>query len=447
MNARLPKRLIRRSRHVWGSRRLWQQRLVFWTGGLLVGVAAVGFAFLADAAQQMFRWLIDQSPYLALLITPAGLAGAVYLSRQYFPGSGGSGIPQVIAARQLTDQHARETLLSLRLAAGKVVLTVCALAIGASAGREGPTVQVGASILHRLAAASGGRYRGVILAGAAAGVAAAFNTPLAGIVFAIEEMSRAFEQRTSGLVLTAVIVAGLASLGLVGDYTYFGHSAAQLTRAGWLLVPVCALVGGLLGALFSGVVVAAARGFRGRRGEWIAGSPVRFAAACGLGLALLGLVSGGTTYGTGYDEARSLVEGGWLGAGYGPFKLAATLLTSVSGVPGGIFAPSLAVGAGIGADIARILPLAPAGAIVLLGMVSYFSGVVQAPITAFVIVLEMTDDHALAIPLMTASLMAYGISRFTGTQPIYHALAHRFLAAAHAAERPSAEAVRRPEAP
>ena len=143
----------------------------------------------------------------------------------------------------------RSRLLSLRLTVGKILLTLLGLACGASIGREGPTVQVGASIMLGAAKLGGmGRERGLILAGSAAGVAAAFNTPLAGIVFAIEEMSRAFESRTSGLVLIAVILAGLASLGLVGNYSYFGHSTSMLkVTIDWIAVLVCGVLGGIAG--------------------------------------------------------------------------------------------------------------------------------------------------------------------------------------------------------
>src|SRR4029077_17474233 len=138
--------------------------------------------------------------------------------------SQGSGIPQAIAARQLTDHAARGRLVSIRIAIGKVLLTLLGLLCGASAGREGPPGQGGASIMFALGRMSPRRQPGLILAGAAAGVAAAFNTPLARIVFGIEEMSRAFETRTSSLIVGAVIAAGLTSLALMGNYTYFGTS-------------------------------------------------------------------------------------------------------------------------------------------------------------------------------------------------------------------------------
>ena len=135
-------------------------------------------------------------------------------------------------------------------------------------GREGPTVQIGASIMLAIGRFSPRRQPGLILAGAAAGVAAAFNTPLAGIVFGIEEMSRAFETRTSSLIIAAVIGAGLTSLALMGNYTYFGTSPMGLRNGiDWFAIPLCGAVGGLAGGLFSRVVVAMARGFSNPMGR------------------------------------------------------------------------------------------------------------------------------------------------------------------------------------
>jgi H+/Cl- antiporter ClcA len=271
--------------------------------------------------------------------------------------------------------------------------------------------------------------RGLILAGGAAGVAAAFNTPLAGVVFAIEEMSRSFESRTSGTVMTAVIVAGIVSLWWLGDYTYFGSTSAVLegSRA-WVPVVLCGVVGGFAGGAFSQLLIIFSRGIPGRIGKYATANPIRFAAYCGFALALIGAISGGTTYGTGYHEARSIMEGsGDVPSTFGILKLLATLISYVSGIPGGVFAPSLAIGAGIGNNLSTLLPYAPAGAVIVLGMVAYFAGVVQAPVTAFVIVIEMTDNHDMIVPLMAASLLAAGCSRIVCRRPLYKALADQFL--------------------
>jgi H+/Cl- antiporter ClcA len=407
----------------------WRRHAIFLLGGIAVGAAAVALALLADQAQRAFALLLTWRREAAFVVTPVGFMLSVFLTNRYFPNSQGSGIPQAIAARQLTDQAARGRLVSLRIAAGKILLTLLGLLCGASAGREGPTVQVGASIMFAIGRLSPRRQAGLILVGASAGVSAAFNTPLAGIVFGIEEMSRAFESRTSGLIIGGVIAAGLTSLALVGNYTYFGVSSTML-RDGvdWLAIPLCGVVGGLAGGLFGRIVIAVAQLARsGRRGA-IKRHPIFFAMLCGIGVALGGFASGDMVYGTGYAQVKAALESGVpLPWSFGLLKFVATTFSTISGIPGGIFSPSLAVGAGLGADVARMFPGVPLGPIMLLGMVSYFAGVVQAPITAFVIVIEMTDNHAMVIPLMTAALIAYATSRLICREGIYHALSKSFL--------------------
>jgi H+/Cl- antiporter ClcA len=421
----------RRLRSIKVTSERWQRRAIFVLGGIAVGAVAVALAMLADWAQLAFAALVAKSRYASLFVTPLGFALAVFLTNRFFPNSQGSGIPQAIAARQLADQAARGRLVSMRTAIGKVLLTLLGLFCGASAGREGPTVQVGASIMFALGRMSPRRQPGLILAGAAAGVSAAFNTPLAGIVFGIEEMSREFEVRTSGLIIGAVIAAGLTSLALVGNYDYFGSSATMLRHGSdWLAVPLCGVVGGLAGGVFSRVVIATARGLPTAPGRAIKRHPIPAALACGLGVALCGLASDGMIYGTGYAQVKAALDSGTLLPwSFSLLKFVATAFSAVSGIPGGIFSPSLAIGAGLGSNVAHLLPNAPLGAIMLLGMVSYFAGVVQAPITAFVIVTEMSDNHAMVVPLMAAALVAYGTSRLVCHEGIYHALAKGFLRA------------------
>lgn len=422
---------VRQARRFRVHTRRWQRRLLFIAGGLAVGGIAAGLALLSDEAQVLFHRFLAFSPWSVLVLTPLGFALVVFLTNRFFPNSGGSGIPQAIAARTLSDPVERGRLVSLRIAGGKILLTLMGLLVGASTGREGPTVQVGASVMFALGRFSRRHQPGLILAGAAAGVAAAFNTPLAGIVFAIEEMSRAFEMKTSGLVIGTIVAAGLTSMAVLGNYTYFGAtSAGFLHWQDWLAVPVCGVVGGLAGGLFSRFLIFFGGEVPGRTGRWIKEHRVLFAAGCGLAVATCGLLSGGTVYGTGYEQARAALHAEEvLPLSYAPLKFAATAFSSISGIPGGIFSPSLSVGAGLGADIARFFPAAPVGILVLLGMVGYFTGVVQAPITAFVIVAEMTDNHDLLVPLMLTALIAQGASRLVCKEGVYHALARNFIPA------------------
>lgn len=411
----------------------WLLRLVFWGGALAVGVTAVLFALGAQLGNQCFHWIVSISPWLPFVVMPAGLASSAWLSRRFFEGAQGSGIPQTIAALQIENQEQLGGLLSLRIAIGKIALTILALCCGASIGREGPTVQIGASIMYSLRRFSHFRYRdqigGLIVAGGAAGVAAAFNTPLAGIVFAIEELSRSFEHRTNGLILTAVIFAGLAAHAILGNYTYFGTTSTSLgSNVGWLAVIVCGVTGGLSGGLFSRFLIGASDGWGGRIGHWVRSHPVAFAAVCGIVLACLGALSGHRTYGTGYDEVRDILAHGDNDyQGYGLFKFLATLVSYLSGIPGGIFAPSLAIGAGLGASLSHVISFVPAGTVIVLGMVAHFSGVTQAPLTTFIIVMEMTDNHNIVLPLMATALIANGISRIVCREPLYKALAERFV--------------------
>jgi len=408
----------------------WKIRLVFWSGAVLVGLAAALFALASNEANHMFNRVLAHSPYIPFILSPLGLVLVAWLTRRYVPGAQGSGIPQSIAALELKKHSARKALLSLRIAFGKIVLTLLGLLSGASIGREGPTVHVGAAIMFSLGAfvrfPSHYLDKGLILAGGAAGIAAAFNTPLAGIVFAIEEMSRSFEQRTSGTLLTAVIFSGVTAIAVLGNYTYFGSTTAEMPLdLAWLAVIVCGVVGGVLGGLFSHSLIWAMRRVAPVRQR----APLLLAAACGLGIAVIGLASGNLTYGTGYDEARQLVTGtGTLGNAYPYLKMLATAVSYISGIPGGIFAPSLATGAGLGAHVAEFFPGTPVAAIVILGMVGYFAGVVQTPITAFVIVMEMTNNQALVLPLMATAFIGYGISRIICPTSIYQELAMDFLA-------------------
>ena len=414
-------------RHIWYP--LWRRRTLFLAGGLAVGAAAVALALLADRAQLLFQSVQSRWPLAPFILAPLGFGLSAWLTQRVFPGAQGSGIPQVIAARQLASTAAREKLVSVRIAIGKVLLLLLGLTCGASAGREGPTVQVGAAIMFALGRLSPQRQPGLLLAGSAAGIAAAFNAPLAGIIFGIEEMSRSFETRASGLILGTVIAAGLTSLATLGDYTYFGTTPATLPIGPqWIAVLAAGIIGGFAGGAFSRILIAFGEGLRGVAGSWIKSHQVPFAMLCGLALALCGLATSGHIFGTGYTQAQMILhaEPG-LSPWFGPVKFIATALSSISGIPGGIFSPSLAVGAGIGQDLSLVLHAVPVGVLAILCMAAYLSGVVQAPITSFVIVSEMTENHALIIPIMLASLIANACAKLICEEGVYQALSLRFL--------------------
>lgn len=406
----------------------WQRRIFFVAGGLAVGGIAVAIAYLADLAQALFRTMHAAYWWSPLIVTPLGLGLATWTTRRFAPNAAGSGIPQVIAAHQIDTQSIRQSLVSIPTAIFKIVLLLFGLLCGASAGREGPTIQVGAAAMFALGRLEPHRQPGLLLAGSAAGVAAAFNAPLAGIIFGIEEMSRSFEIRTSGLILGTVIAAGLTSLALVGDYAYFGSTPATLPIGlGWIAVPLAGVVCGLAGGIFSRFVIEVSRGLPGRAGVLIKTYPIPFAVLCGFLIVLCAMAGHVDIYGTGYEQARAILRGDDSPAAFAPLKLIATALSSVSGIPGGLFSPSLSVGAGIGRNLATLLPNVPIAVLGVLCMAAYLTGVVQAPITSFVIVSEMTENHALIIPIMLTVLIANSTSKMVCPESVYHALSKRFL--------------------
>jgi H+/Cl- antiporter ClcA len=410
----------------------WKSRLLLWGAAAAVGVAAVAFAELADVAQTALRRILGVSRWWPWLLAPAGFFAITWVTQRYFRGAEGSGIPQTIFALRPNAGAQGEAVLKPLVVIGRVVLAAVGLLCGGSIGREGPTVHVGAVIVHSVARwMPHGRLeaqrRALVLAGGAAGVAAAFNTPLAGIVFAIEELSRSFEERASGTTLTAVILAGVVAIALVGDYTYFGQPTVPTqVRAITPAIVALAIACGLAGGLFSRLTLESVRRLPGIVGRIRRERPALFAGLCGLGVAAIGAFSGGLTYGTGYTEARSILEShAHLSWSYAPARALATLLSYLSGIPAGLLAPSLSVGAGFGQFIADILGQTSAVPFAILGMCGYLAGVTQAPLTSLVIVMEMTSQHAMVLPLMVTAAVATAISKLI-TPPLYQSLADRY---------------------
>ncbi len=409
---------------------------VSWGGAILVGVVAAVFAITSGKADLFYRSIFAWNPYIPFLLTPAGFVLGVFLTRKYFSGAEGSGIPQVLISLGESGGGLSNRLLSMRMVVGKVVMTVMALAVGGSMGREGPTVHLGAAIMHSL-----GRYthlpasyieRGLILTGGGAGIAAAFNTPVAGIMFAIEELARSYDRRNNGMMMIGIVLAGMAAVVVHYDnYHYYGISPANIDFSWvWLIAIICGVSGGLLGGIFSRILIEGSKKLAPLMPQHWA----KIALVFGLVMAMLGYLSHGLAFGTGYLEAKQIVIctgttrcNADIGMMYPVYKILATIVTYLTTLPGGLFAPSLASGAALGADLAHLFPPELSSIVVVLGMVGYFTGVVQTPITSFVIVMEMTDNQDLVLAMMVTALIAAGISKLISRKPIYEALAENLL--------------------
>ncbi|MDB5954270.1 chloride channel protein [Ramlibacter sp.] len=408
----------------------WLARVVVLAFAALAGASVVAFTALCNLALGGFTGASQRWPWLPFLATPLLCASIVWCTVRFFPGAAGSGIPQVMVALQDgVSPAARRRFVSLRLSLAKIVLTAAGLLGGLAIGREGPSVQVAAGVMMHarrwLPRKAGINPNALLVAGGAAGIAAAFNAPLAGIMFAIEELTRRIETRSSGLVIAAIVLAGVVGISVFGNSAYFGVIRVPALEASFIgPALLVVLASGLLGGFFSRLLYASLAGRADAVSRWRARHPVAFAAACGLGIAVVGAVSGGTTFGSGYASTRSLLEGhADVPFLYVTLRLVATWLALWSGVPGGLFAPSLAIGAGIGADIGLFMGWdARTPALIALGMAGFLAAVTQAPMTAFIIVMEMVDGHAMVLSLMAGSLGASVLARWLA-HPLYGALA------------------------
>jgi H+/Cl- antiporter ClcA len=410
--------------------RIWAARGLVVGLAVLSGLTIVGFTWLAELASARFALLRAQAAWAPLLWTPLCAALVVWCTRRFAPGAAGSGIPQVMATLdRRVGEGERGLFVSLKLSVAKILLTSGGLLGGLSLGREGPSVQIAAGIMLQarrfIPAGAAVGVHGLLVAGGAAGIAAAFNTPLGGVMFAIEELARAPEQRSSGLIIAAIVLAGLVAVSVQGNAAYFG--VIHATSIGFALFwpgLLLSLVAGVAGGVFSRLLIASLSGTgRDRFSRLRARRPVLFAAGCGLGVAIIGMVTAGATFGSGYGTTRAMVEGsGTMPAAYALFKFLATWLTTWSGVPAGIFAPSLAIGAALGNDVALLLYGGQAPALIALGMVGFLAAATQAPLTAFIIVMEMVDGHAMVLSLMACALVSFGVARLI-SPPLYPTLA------------------------
>ena len=338
------------SRQMLFSATAWKQRLVFWAGAILIGMLIVLLIHLSEWSGSISGKIYRHSVWFSFFLAPFGMAFTAWMTYRFFPGSEGSGIPQVKTALEIDEKlEERSLLISIRIAIGKMLLPIIGLLSGASVGLGGPSVQIGASIMTSLGKAV--RFpahyleKGLILAGSAAGFAAMFSAPLTGIVFAIEEMGRALEEQISSLVLTAIIFSGITAYAFSKTYIFFDdRSLVMPWGLSWMAIPLCGIIAGLIGGFFSTIIIEGGKALSETRI-----SIVKIAFFCGVVIAMTAALSGGVTLGTGYQETKEILNDP---TGMNPFypllKMIATIATAFSGIPSGLFVPSLSISAGLG---------------------------------------------------------------------------------------------------
>jgi CIC family chloride channel protein len=395
--------------------------------GALTGLAVVAFIVVTERLG-MRLYPVDSAAWRRVLIPVAGSLAMGFLLYRYFPNARGSGVPQTKAAL-----FARDGFISLRTVLGKFFCTATTLASGIPLGREGPSVQVGAgigSVLGRWLGLRPEKVKALIPVGAAAAIAAAFNTPMAAVLFSLEEVMGDMHAPILGSVVLASATSWAVLRLLLGNNPLF--KVPQYTLVHPLELGIYALLGiagGFLSVAFTRLLLEMRKFFLKLPKSTRWWHPV----VGGVTVGLMGWFVP-QVLGVGYSYVGSALDGTMalkLMLLLVVLKLIGVTVSYASGNAGGIFGPSLFLGAMLGGAIGTVahhlLPgyTATPGAYALVGMGALFAGIIRAPMTSVLMIFEMTRDYAVIVPLMIANLTSFFISSRFQKQPIYDALANQ----------------------
>ena len=413
------------------------QAVPFWIGSIITGIIAVLYAQIFAFGEHTLNKILNWHLWMIFIIAPAGFVLSWWLVKKYAPFAKGSGIPQVMASVELAnpkDNHLIHKLLSFRIIIIKILSSFVLVSSGGAIGREGPTIQIAGSIFRKVYEFLPAWWpkiskKNMILTGAAAGLSAAFNTPLGGIVFAVEELSKTHINYFKTALFTAVIIAGLTAQSFAGSYLYLGYPKTSNVTL-WIMFPII-FTSGICGILSSQLSVAMLKINRLKKKLKTDLSNVVFLVICGFIVATIAYFINRDILGSGKDIIeRVLFTENKTEAWYVPIlRMLGPALAFTSGGAGGIFAPALSTGASIGSVFANVMNLTDneTNVLILAGMVSFLTGITRAPFTSAILVLEMTDRHSLIFHLMLAGMMSSIFSVLVSRHSLYEELKINFL--------------------
>lgn len=393
---------------------------------LLCIVAGIGSALFSIATDKAYLWcmsIFHKLGYLILVSTPLLFMLIAFLFKKYFSYAGGSGLPQGYAL-DVFDEEVLHATYSVRTLIGKVILTFMSILGGASLGREGPTIQICASIFAMFKNISLDRKKLLIRIGSGVGVATAFNAPLGGIFFAIEEYIKHSEHKMNLLLLLGIAIAGYCSVLIGGNYSYMGYvkvSVSSFNYMSMLSALIAGIICGLCGALFTWLMVKVSVDSGSMFSRWRKHHYLLAAGVFGFIIALLGIITSGVSFGNGSFTTKNFINGDlnapWY---YAIVKSAGAIFAVAGGVPGGYFSTALSIGAGITDLIYKILPIIPLDQFYLLGMAAFLAAITTAPITAVAMVISIVDASGhFVLPLIFTSLIGSYIASLFGDS-VYH---------------------------
>ena len=413
------------------------QFLPFLLASVLTGFVAFLYSRLFSLSEHLSFKIFQKNPLFIFGITPLTFLISWWLVKRFAPYSRGSGIPQVMASIELSKpQNYRlvSHFLSLKIIVVKIISSAVKVVGGGILGREGPTIQVAASIFNQVHKWLPKWWqpvsqKNVLIAGAASGLAAAFNTPLGGIIFAIEELSKFHIKYYKSPLFVAVVIAGLTAQTFGGSYLYLGYP--KTVYSGWTVVfglLMVAVVAGYFGSKMCKWLLYFMKFLGSIKVGWKQAGMV---ALCGLFVATFIYFIGTDAMGSGKEiMERTLFEDDKTVAWYLPFVRMNGLIASFGfGGAGGVFAPSLSAGASFGAVVAEALSLTGSNAnlIILVGMTAFLTGVTRAPFTSAIIILEMTDRHSIIFFLLLGAVLANVVASFVSKHSFYDILKENYI--------------------
>jgi H+/Cl- antiporter ClcA len=392
------------------------QAIPFWIASVITGLVAVLYTKLFIAAENVSSYVFNHHAWFLFILSPVCFLLAWWVVERFAPYARGSGIPQVSAAIQIaapTTDRMIDKLLSFRIILIKIISNLFMGIGGAAVGREGPTIQIAASIykiVYQLLPAWWPKIakKNMLVTGAAAGLAAAFNTPLGGIVFAIEELTKTHFSYYKTAIFSSVIIAGLTAQGLLGPYLYLGYPKVDGLSAyifgGVVLV---ALIAGFCGSGLARLIIFVFSLKARFKFKW---QHAVYVVMCALIMAFLAFFVDKDVLGSGKElMVRTLFTHDKFVYWYTPLlKMGGSLICFTTGGSGGVFAPALAAGASIGSLVASWFKPGDANVniLILAGMVGFLTGVTRSPFTSVILVLEMTDRHNVIFHLILAGMVA-----------------------------------------
>ncbi|MBS1563119.1 MAG: chloride channel protein [Bacteroidetes bacterium] len=413
------------------------QALPFWVASLITGLVAVVYARLFAFVEKGTGWIIHTHAWWLFIITPLCFVVAWWLVRRFAPYSRGSGIPQVMAAIELATPKYNERvnkLLSLRIILVKVLSSLIMVLGGGVVGREGPTIQIAGSIFRKVNEWLPAWWpkiskRNMIMTGAAAGLAAAFNTPLGGIVFAVEELTKTHISYFKTALFTAVIIAGLTAQALLGPYLYLGYpDVSHLSGYIFFAIVLVAIVAGLAGSAMTKIILLI---FRWKASFKLTRQHIVYLVSCALLIAGAAFFINEHMLGSGKElMTDALFTHEKYTAWYMPLlRFAGPILSFTSGAAGGVFAPALSAGASVGSLMSAWMHLSDSNTnlLILAGMVAFLTGVTRTPFTSAILVLEMTDRHNVIFHLMLAGMIASLVAMLIDKHSFYDHLKHQYM--------------------